>query len=75
VSNVYEVRHRVLRERLKQMVATAKQVPHDECVRLALLSWHCLTGTRWMARGGAGTAEHRVNGGGDDRAGARRSRW
>ncbi|MGH3801400.1 MAG: hypothetical protein ACRDTD_14935 [Pseudonocardiaceae bacterium] len=37
MSNVYEVRHRVLRERLNQMVATAKRAPHDKCLRLALL--------------------------------------
>ena len=37
MSNVYEVRHRVLRERLNQMVSTAKRAPHDECLRLALL--------------------------------------
>ncbi|MGH3835778.1 MAG: hypothetical protein ACRDSF_08735 [Pseudonocardiaceae bacterium] len=37
MSKVYEVRHRVLRERLNQIVATAKRAPHDECVRLALL--------------------------------------
>lgn len=37
MSNLYEVRHRVLRERLEQAVATAEQVPDDECWRLALL--------------------------------------
>lgn len=37
MSTVYEVRHRVLRERLNQMVATAKWAPGEECVRLALL--------------------------------------
>lgn len=34
---MYEVRHRVLRERLNQMVATAERASHDECVRLAML--------------------------------------
>ncbi|MGH3934455.1 MAG: hypothetical protein ACRDS1_05675 [Pseudonocardiaceae bacterium] len=34
---MYEVRHRVLRERLNQMVAAAKRTPGEECVRLALL--------------------------------------
>jgi hypothetical protein len=34
---VYEVRHRVLRERLEQMVAAAGRAPDGECVRLALL--------------------------------------
>jgi hypothetical protein len=34
---VYEVRHRVLRERLEQTVATAERAPDEECVRLALL--------------------------------------
>ncbi|MGH3999404.1 MAG: hypothetical protein ACRDTJ_18330, partial [Pseudonocardiaceae bacterium] len=37
VSTVYEVRHRVLRERLEQMVATANRTPHEEYVRLALI--------------------------------------
>jgi hypothetical protein len=37
VSTVYEVRHRVLRERLQQIVATAKRAPDEESVRLALL--------------------------------------
>ena len=37
MSTVYEVRHRVLRERLSQMVVTATRAPHDECLRLALL--------------------------------------
>jgi hypothetical protein len=31
---VYEVRHRVLRERLEQTVAAARWEPDDECVRL-----------------------------------------
>jgi hypothetical protein len=34
---VYKVRHRMLRERLEQMVATAERASDDECVRLALL--------------------------------------
>lgn len=34
---MYEVRHRVLRERLEQTVAAARWEPDDECVRLALL--------------------------------------
>lgn len=34
---MYEVRHRILRERLEQTVATAERAPDDECVRLALL--------------------------------------
>jgi hypothetical protein len=37
MSTVYEVRHRVLRERLKQTVATAKGEPDEVCARLALL--------------------------------------
>ncbi|MGH3834630.1 MAG: hypothetical protein ACRDSF_02840 [Pseudonocardiaceae bacterium] len=37
MSNVYEVRHRVLRQRLQQIVATAKKAPDEEYVRLALL--------------------------------------
>jgi hypothetical protein len=37
VSTVYEVQHRVLRERLKQTVVTAKRERDEECVRLALL--------------------------------------
>jgi hypothetical protein len=37
VSTVYEVRHRVLQEKLNQMVATATRTRHDEYVRLALL--------------------------------------
>lgn len=34
---MYEVRHRVLRERLEQTVVTADRGPDGECVRLALL--------------------------------------
>lgn len=37
VNNVYEVRARILRERLKQAVATAEQKSDDEYCRLALL--------------------------------------
>lgn len=37
MSTVYELQHRILRERLKQTVATAKRVPNEECARLALL--------------------------------------
>jgi hypothetical protein len=34
---VYEVRHRMLRERLEQTVARADRASDDECARLALL--------------------------------------
>lgn len=34
---MYQVRHRVLRERLEQIVAVAERAPDQECVRLALL--------------------------------------
>lgn len=37
MSTVYEVRHRVLRERLKQTVAAATRAPDEEYARLALL--------------------------------------
>lgn len=37
MSTVYEMRHRVLREKLEQIVATAERASHVECVRLALL--------------------------------------
>ncbi|MGH3975819.1 MAG: hypothetical protein ACRDS9_21185, partial [Pseudonocardiaceae bacterium] len=37
MSTVYQVRHRVLRQRLQQIVAAAKRTPHEEYVRLALL--------------------------------------
>lgn len=37
MSTVHEVRHRVLRQRLQQMVVTAERASHEECARLALL--------------------------------------
>lgn len=71
MSNVYEVQHRILRERLQQAVATAEQEPDDEYWRLALLCLALLTGTRSITRDGAGTAEGRGDRGGDGRGGAR----
>ncbi|MGH3930965.1 MAG: hypothetical protein ACRDTF_13425 [Pseudonocardiaceae bacterium] len=37
MSNVHEVRARILRERLKQAIAKAERELHDECWRLAAL--------------------------------------
>ncbi|MGH4000921.1 MAG: hypothetical protein ACRDTJ_26065 [Pseudonocardiaceae bacterium] len=71
MSNVYEVRHRVLEERSNQIVAKAKRAPHDECVRLALLCLALFERHTVNDKGRCGIAEHRVNGGEDDRANAR----
>ncbi|MGH3976445.1 MAG: hypothetical protein ACRDS9_24465 [Pseudonocardiaceae bacterium] len=65
MSTVYKVRHRVLRQRLQQIVATAKRTPHEEYMRLALLCLalldrhtvndkgrcrHCRTPREWWRR-------------------------
>ena len=43
MSNVYQVRQRILRERLEQTVAMAELAPHEECARLALLCLRLMT--------------------------------
>jgi hypothetical protein len=63
VSSVYEVRQRVLRERLADILARAKECQDEECGRLAAFGLALLERHEVDGRGGAGSV--RGDGGGE----------